>query len=103
MTLAGDQDEAHPWGERLRTRREDVKHSGWVAEVLTEFCGALRTRNAQGAADFEERLTAYKGADIFDRHELSSGLVTLEHSSLAPFCQALDDPRSRRRPLLFPT
>ncbi|MBV9729235.1 MAG: hypothetical protein JO309_07510 [Pseudonocardiales bacterium] len=33
--------------------------SGRVVEVLTEFCGILRTHNTRDAADFEERLAAH--------------------------------------------
>lgn len=34
-------------------------YSGRVIEVLSEFCGALHTRNTRDAADFKERLAAY--------------------------------------------
>lgn len=58
QVLNGDLEESlHTADDALGILSGDLC-SGRVIEVLTEFCGVLRTHNTREAADFEERLTA---------------------------------------------
>ncbi|MBV8993993.1 MAG: hypothetical protein JO287_09915 [Pseudonocardiales bacterium] len=57
--LNGDLDEGRHTAEGALEILSGDLSSGRVVEVLTEFCGVLRTHNTRDAADFEERLAAY--------------------------------------------
>ncbi len=59
QVLNGDLEESLRTAECALEILSGDLNSGRVIEVLTEFCGALRTHNTGNAADFEERLTAY--------------------------------------------
>ncbi len=59
QVLNGDLEEGRHTAEGALEILSGGLGSGRVVEVLTEFCGVLRARNARDAADFEERLAAY--------------------------------------------
>jgi hypothetical protein len=59
QVLTGDLEEGRHTAEgALELLRGDLS-SGRVIAALTDFCGALHTRNARDAADFKEHLTTY--------------------------------------------
>jgi tetratricopeptide (TPR) repeat protein len=59
QVLNGDLEESRHTAESALEILGGDFGSGRVIEVLTEFCGVLRTHNTRDAADFEERLAAY--------------------------------------------